>query len=155
MKLTGVIARLREGDPLVSLSLIHAEQAALCDELEHIADSLPQCADRSALVRIAERLIPLVHEVHQFEEEIIFPLFEEKLRERVELPTMIKRLKAEHDDDEYFAEEVADALRKVGEGETIRNPEAFGYMLRAFFESMRRQIAFEREQMLALALKWN
>ena len=142
-----------DDDPTMEMCTIHEEQTLLCDTLERIADSLPKSIDRGVCARIGEQLVPFVQKVHHFEENVIFPLFQEKLKDRAELSVMIERLKAEHHEDEYFAEEVAEALRKVGQGEEIRNPEAFGYMLRAFFETRRRHIAFEQEQMIALALR--
>ncbi|MNL85495.1 hypothetical protein D3C87_2138230 [compost metagenome] len=43
---------------------------------------------------------------------------------------------------------MTDALLKLGSGATV-NMEATGYMLRGFFEGMRRHIAFEREFLLS------
>ncbi|MGH6760285.1 MAG: hemerythrin domain-containing protein [Phyllobacterium sp.] len=155
MNRRNTILQSGEENPLTKMKAIHDEQTLLCDTLERIADSLPHCTDRAVCTTIGEDLVSFVREVHHFEENVIFPLFENKLNERAEMPVMIQRLKVEHHEDEYFAEEVADALRKVGRGEEIRNPEAFGYMLRAFFETRRRHIAFEQEQMIALSLKEN
>lgn len=39
-------------------------------------------------------------------------------------------------------------LFEIGHGAAIANPEALGFMLRAFFDSVRRHIAFEREHVL-------
>ena len=50
------------------------------------------------------------------------------------------------------AESFSEALLAYGHGRQIENPEAFGYMLRAFFESLRRHIAFERDHMLPRVL---
>ena len=38
-------------------------------------------------------------------------------------------------------------LYGIGHGGEISNPEALGFMLRAFFDTVRRHMAFEREHM--------
>ena len=40
----------------------------------------------------------------------------------------------------------------LGHGGAIDNPEALGFMLRAFFDTVRRHIAFEREYVFPLAV---
>ena len=41
-------------------------------------------------------------------------------------------------------------MRELGKGKSPGNPEATGYMLRGFFEALRRHIAFERDHLLAV-----
>ncbi|TIT74091.1 MAG: hemerythrin domain-containing protein, partial [Mesorhizobium sp.] len=62
----------------------------------------------------------------------------------------IQRLRAEHVEDECFADEITEILLAIGHGERVDNAEAIGFMLRGFFESLRRHIAFEREHVLPL-----
>ncbi|WP_306283116.1 hypothetical protein [Mesorhizobium sp. LMG17149] len=59
-------------------------------------------------------------------------------------------MRAEHVEDECFAAEVTEILLAIGHGETIDNAEAIGFMLRGFFEGLRRHIAFEREHVLPM-----
>ena len=65
-----------------------------------------------------------------------------------EMAGTIARLKFEHVEDECFAEELTDTLTRLGSGDGSVNAEAAGYMLRGFFESIRRHIAFEQRFML-------
>ena len=52
--------------------------------------------------------------------------------------------------DQVQAAAISEALLAYGEGRPIANPEAFGYMLRALFDSMRRHIAFEQDCILTV-----
>lgn len=126
------------------MTLVHAEKADLCDQLEAIADSLPNHVDRLACLRIAGRLVPLLRQAHRFEEELLFPVFEVQKPAAAHAGT-IKRLKSEHLYDECSAEEITEELLHIGHGDPVRNPEALGFMLRAFFDTVRRHMAFERE----------
>jgi hypothetical protein len=64
---------------------------------------------------------------------------------------MIDRLTEEHDTDEGLAIEIADALEEVTDGRLPQNAESLGYMLRGFFDSQRRHIAWENQVVLPLA----
>ncbi len=64
--------------------------------------------------------------------------------------TTLNRLRFEHCEDECFAEELTEALNALGSGNPDVNIEAIGYMLRGFFEAMRRHIAFESEMLLPI-----
>jgi len=130
--------------PCIDMGRAHAQKLELCDMLEDIADALPSRVDRLQCLKVASSLVPLLRECHRFEEEIVFPAL-------ARLPgreTVVARLKTEHVEDDCAAEELSEALLAHGHGEPIENPEAFGYMLRALFGSMRRHIAFERELLL-------
>lgn len=141
----------REPEALcLHMSLIHAEKADLCDQLEAIADSLPKNVDQLACLRIAGRLAPLIRQAHRFEEELLFPAFEAQRPLAVHQDT-IQRLKSEHLYDECSAEEITEELLRIGHGAPIRNPEALGFMLRAFFSTVRRHMAFEREHIFPAA----
>jgi hypothetical protein len=43
---------------------------------------------------------------------------------------------------------VPEAVMAIGHGRSTDNAEVVGFMLRGFFESLRRHIAFEREHVL-------
>ena len=129
------------------LMVAHEEQLALCRELEDIADSLPANINRQKCIYAAKALGPLVKAVHDYEESVFFPWLERHAAERARLEETLTRLKFEHCEDECYAEELTDALLKLGSGEAV-NVEAVGYMLRGFFEVMRRHIAFERDHLM-------
>jgi len=147
------IARLLSDRPTDAVSLdwlkkAHDTQLTLCTALEEIADSLPANINRQKCIYAAKSLIPLVNGVHRYEEEALFPLLESKGAGDPELADSIARLKFEHVEDECFAEELTDTLTRLGSGDDTVNAEAAGYMLRGFFESIRRHIAFEQQFML-------
>lgn len=125
----------------------HEEQLALCSDLEEIADSLPGNVDRQNCINAAKALGPLILGIHHYEETVLFPWLETRLGEAEQLNRTLDRLKFEHCEDACFAEELTDALLNLGAGREV-NMEAVGYMLRGFFEGVRRHIAFEREHLL-------
>ncbi|WP_027486534.1 hemerythrin domain-containing protein [Allorhizobium undicola] len=132
---------------LVWLESAHSEQLALCRELEEIADSLPSSVNRQKCIYAAKALGPLISGAHHYEEQVLFPWLAENLT-IPHLQETLHRLKFEHCEDECFAEELTDALLRLGSGDNV-NMEAVGYMLRGFFEGLRRHIAFEREHILS------
>lgn len=128
----------------------HREMLGLCDLMESIADSLPNKMDVRHCVRAASLIQPLLERMHKFEEEVVFPAIA-KARPDDANKRVLDRLKVEHCEDECYAEELSDALNRVASGMEPVAPETLGYMLRGFFESMRRHIAFEREHFLLTA----
>ena len=62
----------------------------------------------------------------------------------------LERLKYEHWEDESFAEEVSDGLIRFVSDPDHPSPDTLAYMLRGFFEGLRRHIAFESEHILPL-----
>ncbi|WP_419911377.1 hemerythrin domain-containing protein [Hoeflea sp.] len=139
-----------DGDPLEALEKAHVTQLTICDMLEQIADSIPGQINRLTCGRLAEMLLPLIRNIHSFEEETLYPQAMDRLGTAPEIETTITRLKFEHCEDECFAEELADALHELASGNAPKNPEATGYMLRGFFEAMRRHIAFEHDHLVRL-----
>lgn len=137
----------REAVPAAVMRRAHDEKLRLCDALERIADALPS-VDRLTCLSTANAIVPLLRSIHQYEETIIFPVYEEAMVGRNANLASTRRLRAEHVEDECFADEVTEILLAIGHGETVENAEAVGFMLRGFFESMRRHIAFEREHVL-------
>lgn len=134
--------------PCLDVSRAHAAKLKLCDDLEAIADGLPDRIDRRNCLFIAASLPPLLVQSHAYEEKYVFPAFQRNGSNRIARLMTVRRLKVEHVEDECAAQDLADVLSAIGEGGPVRNPEALGFMLRAFFESMRRHIAFEREHII-------
>jgi len=128
------------------------DQLVLCDRLEHIADSLPDKIDRQSCIHTARALPPLIMRAHQLEEEVLFPLLAERSEARLNPHQTLARLRLEHAGDECFAEELAETLMSYGTGTPSHSAEATGYMLRGFFEALRRHIAHEQELTGALGL---
>jgi hemerythrin-like domain-containing protein len=126
----------------------HDEQLRLCKELESIADSLPANINRQKCIYAAKALSPLIKGVHHYEETVLFPKIGSLSDSGAGVEDTINRLKFEHFEDECFAEEIAERLLLLGSGRGDINMEATGYMLRGFFEAIRRHVAFEREHLL-------
>ena len=137
-----------ERTPCLDLGRAHGEKLVLCDELERIADGLPHKVERALCLSIAGRIVPMLKESHAYEEEVVFPAFAAASASPSIGDASIRRLKAEHVEDECAAQDLADVLFAIGHGSAIDNPEALGFMLRAFFEALRRHIAFEREHVM-------
>ncbi len=125
----------------------HEEQLALCIELEEIADSLPAGTNRQKCIYAAKALCPLIRSIHQYEENVLFPHLSQQHANSGPMLATLSRLKFEHFEDEGYAEELTEALLRLGSGEPV-NVEAVGYMLRGFFEGVRRHIAFEKAHLL-------
>lgn len=125
----------------------HSDLLAMCDTLEGIADSLPNTLNVRQCQEAAGHLVPIVIRAHRIEEEEVFPLIGRD--GSAALQKTLDHLRTEHCEDECFAEELADALSHAGDGKV--QPETLGYMLRGFFEAMRRHINFERERFTVLA----
>jgi hemerythrin-like domain-containing protein len=139
----------REAVPAAVMKRAHLEKLQLCEALERIADTLPK-VDRLKCLSTANAIVPLLRNIHQYEETVIFPAYEAVLTGSDANLASTRRLRVEHVEDECFASEVTEILLAIGHGETVENAEAVGFMLRGFFESLRRHIAFEREHVLPM-----
>ena len=127
----------------------HRLLLALCDDLEAIADSLPRHVVESDCVVASETLGRLIREVHAYEEKTLFPAVVERFPASPDIASAIDRLKAEHLADECYADDLAEQLLHLGNGRQDVNIEALAYMLRGFFDAMRRHIAYERDHFSA------
>lgn len=133
--------------PEALMERAHAEKLRICDIMEEIADALPSRVDRMKCLGVANILVPTMRVIHAHEEDTVFSAF--VLAGGVEgARSSVSRLRAEHVEDECSADEITETLMAIGRGGQIGNPEALGYMLRAFFDKTRRHIAFEREHVL-------
>lgn len=137
------------GDPRSILRRAQGEMFGLCNVLEDIADSLPDNLDRRKCNLAVTSIEPLISEIHQFEERTIFPMARRELSRLGASNHCIKRLEAEHFEDQGYAGELTTALKNAMEG-TSFHAEMLGYMLRGFFDSVRRHTAFERDYLLVL-----
>ncbi|TIQ75419.1 hemerythrin domain-containing protein, partial [Mesorhizobium sp.] len=105
----------------------HGEKLQLCDALEKISDALPN-VDRLKCLGIANAIVPLLRNIHQYEETIIFPAYEAATGGSNANLASTRRLRAEHVEDECFAGEVTEILLAIGHGEAVENAEAVGFM---------------------------
>lgn len=138
-------------DPLGILREEHALQNELCDLLEAIADRLPHQFDTSlALVSISMLENGLPSHM-RLEEEALFPLLRQRAAHDHPLHSALDCLEHEHDRDGSTLLEITDALRDAIKASTPANPDMLGYMLRGFFESQRRHIAWENTVVLPAA----
>jgi hypothetical protein len=134
---------------LDGLSACHRDLLDLCDRLEEIADSLPR-PDRQLCLHAARAIQPLIARAHDIEEAVLFPALETEAVPLADMGDTLERLRLEHCEDECFAEEVQDELMALGRGDDRLVLEATGYMLRGFFESLRRHVGQERMLLAAL-----
>lgn len=123
----------------------HRLQLALCDDLEAIADSLPASIVNQDCLFAAKSLVRLIRDVHSYEEETLFPALRQVFQSSPDFSSAVDRLTFEHLTDECYADDIAERLVYLGSGGRDVNMEALGYMLRGFFEALRRHIAFERD----------
>lgn len=137
------------GDLLAVLRAHHANKLHLCDELEAIADSLPDRVNPQACLVVARRVVTAICDAHDFEDTVLWPLLRRRWPDDDRLEATLSRLHLEHLEDESYAEELAGVLTDWAMCVGTR-AEATGYMLRGFFGAVRRHIAFEREHLVPL-----
>lgn len=130
-----------------------AQMEALCARLELIADLLPDQADPTLCKFTSDDMVKTLVEAHAFEEEELFPILEALCNLETDLSQIIRQLRDEHYEDLCFAEEVRENLRAIIEGQPTQTANATGYMLRGFFEKLRRHMAYERHLTSALRQK--
>lgn len=132
------------------LSLHHQRQAALCDELEGLADALPVSLNNQRCLTVARQIFPIVQRAHQFEEQTLFPMLDLLSNKDESLNNSLERLRFEHWEDESFAEELSECLLEFGKSNSKSDADKLSYMLRGFFEGLRRHMAFEAEHLLPM-----
>ena len=128
----------------------HEGMLNLCTKLEQIADFLPNIHDIQECLVICRDLFPIIKNAHNFEESILFPLLHDAQQDAVALDKNLERLRYEHWEDESFAEEISDVFRAYIDEPSKTEAEKLAYMLRGFFEGIRRHIAFETEYLVPL-----
>jgi hemerythrin-like domain-containing protein len=123
----------------------HRLLLVLCDDLEAIADSLPRHVIPQDCIFAAKNLDKLIRDVHTYEEQTLFPALQARFLGSPEMTSAIERLRFEHVADECYADDLAEKLLDLANGGQDVNIEALAYMLRGFFEALRRHIAYERD----------
>jgi hypothetical protein len=156
LKDAGPTVSRNDGGLIHQIEESHGTLLALCGRLEDFADALPDSIDRQECLIMSRALGPMVHRIQEFEEERVFPVLLAWQAIEPEMAETIDRLKIEHQLDSCYAEDVQDMLRGLGEGRPTLSPDAAGFMLRGFFEAMRRHVAFEQQfvvPLLVLAMR--
>lgn len=125
-------------------------QLSLCDALESFADNLPENVSNDDCLVLAQSVYPAVHRAHQFEENVLFPVLKSMSDENEGISATLDRLHAEHWEDESYAEEIAQSLKDFAANRANIQADTLGYMVRGFFEGLRRHIAFEREHIMPM-----
>jgi hemerythrin-like domain-containing protein len=138
-------------DPIDFLVHEHARQEWLCDVLETIADGLPGTLECALAAMVADALKVDVPLHHEDEEQGLFPLLQRRAVPEDNIEAMIRQLNREHLADDTYSTDLIDLLDALAGGQIPVNPEMAGYMIRGFFESYRRHIAFENIVIMPLA----
>ena len=125
----------------------------LCDDLEAVADSLPISMNVQASLALAQNLLPTIKAAHEFEENSVYSILDELKPIDRSMREDLERLKFEHWVDEDLAEEILHKLHNYVAEKTPTKAEALSWMLRGFFEGMRRHIAFDLAIVLPALLK--
>lgn len=123
-------------------------QYDLSCRLENLADNLPRSVDVQECLLLARHVPIIVQSAHSFEEEMVFPVL--AVGSGGALAKSLERLRFEHWEDEDFGFEVSEALHQFATKADSVNADALAYMLRGFFEGLRRHVAFEREHIMPL-----
>ncbi len=130
----------------VSFVKICELQSMVCDDLEAIADGLPDSVDTQFVLMTAQRLLATMRRAHDFEEGVLFPVLELNMPH---LSATLERLRFEHWGDEEFAADIHQALREYVRLGDKAKVDSLAWMLRGFFDGLRRHIAFDREVLLS------
>jgi hemerythrin-like domain-containing protein len=101
-------------------------------------------------LRAAQKILPLVKAAHDFEETVLFPLLRNRTDQAGQLAATVERLRYEHWGDEEYALDVHHALREFARQRDKANVDSLAWMLRGFFDGMRRHLAFDRECLLPI-----
>lgn len=128
----------------------HRLKMGLCDALEEVADSLPNQVDIQKCLALSRCVLPTIRRAQKMEETELFPQLMQAYPEDNRLQASLERLRQEHLEDDSFADEIACLLHDCGSTGRPGNAESAGYMLRGFFSSVRRHVAFEHECLIPL-----
>ncbi len=138
--------------PLGRLADVHARQLRVCDILERIADALPRPPSRLVCLRLLDILTVDMPLHHADEEGGLFPLLRRRTEADDGIDAVLERLSIEHTEDEALLPEVLETLQALADDVgPEREPDIAGYVLRGYFESQRRHIAWEEDVVMPLA----
>jgi hypothetical protein len=146
--------QLPGGPGVDPIKIVESEQVHLkdlCDTLEAIADGFPGATTPSVARSAAEILRDELPRLHCHEEKILYPLLLQRVLPEDNIEEILAGFGLEHAMDEGYAEEVLALLDQLAAGMEMANAEMAGYLLRGFFESLRRHLRWEGIIILRLA----
>lgn len=120
----------------------------ICDLLEGIADGLPNDVPRAQCQVLASSVADQLRATHAVENRVLLPLL--LASEHAGLRNAANRLRQEHEFDDQAVMEVEEALHDLILGKSVLSPDATGYLLRSFFESVRRHVHAEQDLLFLL-----
>lgn len=132
---------------LIRLIAEHSAIERLCDQLEMIADRLPERPAAESAQALADRLDSLLAPHNLHEDHLLATMF---ARDTPCLLTysLLDHIRARHIACAVQAQDLATTFRS--ESDDTPSPQTLGYMLRCFFEGCRDAIAFEQLTILVL-----
>jgi len=134
--------RILDEQQLTTLRQNHEELLGLCRNIEELTDSLPFDINEKLCRDVSDTVVPLLARTQEFEERLLFANLDRSAGSCFTM--MIERLKNEHRCDRLAAEEISLTLKAMLRGHCGLNFETIGYMLRGFFECVRRHVAAEK-----------
>ncbi|RZM04088.1 MAG: hypothetical protein EOP68_19855 [Sphingomonas sp.] len=130
---------------LARLIADHARLRDVCDRLEACADALPDGVSDADADAVSRRLRAVVVSHPRDETAVIDALFAADLDDPL-TATLVGRIRARHLSNAVEAEDILAALA----GASTPCAEAFGHMLRGFFDGCRRAMEFTELAILTL-----
>ena len=139
--------------PLAIIEYERKDQRRLCENLERIADQLPDEVDVSLYESIFDKFrinLPIYHR----NEEALFHCLDGHAPSLMDISSVLERVRHEHAVHNCYADELNENLEALRAGRGTQNPNAIGYMLRFCFETMRRHLAWEDLTLMPLVGKF-
>lgn len=131
-----------------ALQRCYGQLLQLCDQLEDIADRLPGRVTAAETKALAKAILAGLADTHAEEELALLPAL--AMSPKPELRRLAQRLRQEYDADTQSALELAEVLVSLNGRQPLLSPDATGYLLRAFFESVRRHVRSEQDLLILL-----
>lgn len=125
-----------------ALTSVHVEILAACDRLESICDSLPRGYSRVACLEMADWLDETFPILVRREEESLAGVIARIATDQGPDYAASELSHRDHRADMAYANELAEALGEFARTESAA-ADTIGYMMRSFFESVRRHVTYE------------
>lgn len=135
-------------NPISTLTRLLHDQIQMSDQLEDIADGLPNSVYKSVCADLTVRLPNLMDLSWTINRDIVYPALLRHAPPSGLTKETVERLSNERLTDQGYVEDVCDLLACLAAGGQIHEVNAAGYLLRATFESTRRTAAFELEYVM-------
>lgn len=118
--------------------------------MELVADQLPDMVNETLCNQIYSALrfeLPILHR----NEEALYEIICQRDRRDAGMVEIVEKIRHEHTVHECYADEFSDTLSILRPSEGVHWPDAMGYMLRGYFETMRRHLDWEELTLIPLA----